>query len=162
MNRIGGYIDKLISCVNVRKKKYAIYWDKQADNESEGNFTFMEHIFDHKPTLEEIKSIIIGWYNAKIDHEILTGFVWKDMSVWLSTENQFNYKVAFDAAVMSNGTTLPVKFKFGNDEEPIYYQFTTIEELQDFYFKAIAYVQEVLENGWKEKDSINWNEYVID
>ena len=161
-NRIGGYIDTLISCVNVRKKKYAIYWDKQEDKESDGNFTFMQHVFDHKPTLEEIKSVIISWYNAKIDNEILTGFVWKGMSVWLSTENQFNYKVAFDAAVMSNGATLPVKFKFGNDEEPIYYQFTTIEELQDFYFKAIAYVQSVLESGWREKDSINWSEYVID
>ncbi len=161
-NRVGGYIDKLISCINPRKKKYAIFWDKRADAESEGNFTFMQHIFDHKPTLEEIKGIIIAWYNSKIDCDIISGFVWNDLPVWLSIENQFNYKAAFDAAVMSNGATLPVTFKFGTDDEPVYHQFTDMEELQDFYFKGLAYKQSVLESGWKEKDEINWDDYVID
>ena len=158
-NRIGGYIDTLISCVNVRKKKYAIYWDKQEDKESEGNFTFMQHEFDHKPTLEEIKSVIISWYNAKIDNEILTGFVWKGMSVWLSTENQFNYKAAYDLCVQNGGQTLPVLFKFGDTENPIYHQFTTQEELSDFYIKAMQFISDTLSAGWIMKDTVDWNQY---
>ena len=40
------------------------------------------------------------------------------MPVWLSSENQFNYKAAYDLAVQTGGATLPVTFKFGTDEVP--------------------------------------------
>ena len=120
----------------------------------------MEEDFDHKPTDAEIKDVIVKWYNSEIDNEIISGFTWNDLPIWLSMENQFNYKTAFDAAVMSNGATLPVTFKFGSDV-PTYYEFTTIEELSDFYYKAIAYVQYVLQKGWDKKDSFNIKNYQV-
>ena len=81
------------------------------------------------------------------------------MPVWLSSENQFNYKAAYDLAVQTSGSNLPVTFKFGDTKNPVYYKFETIEDLQDFYMKAMIHVNSVLSEGWTSKDSIEWEEY---
>ena len=97
--------------------------------------------------------------NTDIDRQILSGFVWNNMSVWLSSENQFNYKAAFDLAMQTDGATLPVTFKFGTTEAPVYHEFTTVSELTDFYTAAMAHVNTVLKAGWMEKDSFDWSPY---
>jgi len=149
---------KYIECINPKKNRWRIRWNLQ--EKEKGIIEYMEEDFDHLPTMEEIKDTVIRWYNDVIDQEIISGFTWNGLQVWLSMENQFNYKTAFDAAVMSNGATLPVKFKFGT-EKPIYYEFTNIDELSDFYYKAIAYVQSTLQEGWIRKDSFNIKNYEI-
>lgn len=121
--------------------------------------TWQEHTFNHIPTLSEIKSVITEYYNKLIDQTILSGLVWNGMSVWLSNENQFNYKVAYDLAVQTNGASLPIVFKFGSDDEPIYHEFKTLDELSNFYITSINYVQNILHEGWKKKDDINWDIY---
>jgi hypothetical protein len=118
--------------------------------------TWQEYTFNHIPTLSEIKSVITDYYNKLIDETILTGFVWNDMNVWLSSENQFNYKVAYDLAVQTNGASLPITFKFENENGAAYYEFKNLEEMSDFYIKCVNYVQTVLMNGWKQKDGIKW------
>lgn len=161
MQKVTGSSDvKHIECINPKKDKWKVRWAIKATEN--GAAEYMEEDFDHKPTVDEIKGIIIGWYNSNIDTEIVSGFVWNGTSVWLSTENQFNYKTAFDAAVMSGGATLPVKFKFGDDDTPVYHEFKTIEELSDFYYKAIAFVQSVLQKGWDEKDLLNFKVYEVE
>lgn len=121
--------------------------------------TWQEHTFDHIPTLSEIKNVIIDFYNIEIDKKIVSGLTWNDMQIWLSTENQFNYKAAYDLAVQTNGLNLPVTFKFGTNETPIYYEFSTIEELSNFYITSLTYVQNMLKEGWIKKDTINWEIY---
>ena len=121
--------------------------------------TWYETWLSGKPTLKQIKEIVINAINKDVDDEILSGFVWKDMPVWLSTENQFNYKAAYDLAVMSQGKSLPVLFKFGTTENPIYHTFETLEDISDFYLSAMAYISKTLEDGWIMKDSIDWSEY---
>lgn len=147
----------LIECINPKIGKYRIRWDVQPYNED--MVSFMEEDILHKPTIEEIKDIVRYGINQATDEAILSGFTWKDMPVWLSTENQFNYKATYDLAVMKESSVLPVVFKFGTTDTPIYHEFTTLEELEDFYLKAIAYIRDTLADGWKMKDSINWNEY---
>lgn len=152
----------LIECINPKLKKYRIRWDVQPYFNEEGEeqgVSFMEAEVLHKPTLEEVKKIVLNGYNEKIDEQIVSGFVWKGMSVWLSSENQFNYKAAYDLAVMSQGKTLPSVFKFGTTDEPVYYTFSTLEDLSDFYLSAMAYINKCLVDGWKEKDNIDWSAY---
>ena len=62
-----------------------------------------EYNLPYKPTLESLKSIILSLENSKIDREIKEGYVWEGMNVWLSSENQFNYKAAYDLAVQTQG-----------------------------------------------------------
>lgn len=154
----------LIECINPYIGKYRIRWDVQPKEVSENDYeavTFYETeiIQKYKPRLMDIKDVILGAINADVDEKILSGFTWKGMVVWLSSENQFNYKAAYDLTLQSGGQTLPVLFKFGTTDEPIYYSFETVEELSDFYIGAMKYISDTLAEGWKEKDSIDWSLY---
>ena len=121
--------------------------------------TWTEALVPFKPSLEQLKKLILDAINKEVDEKILSGFVWKDMPVWLSTENQFNYKAAYDLAVMSSGQSLPVMFKFGTTENPVYYHFSTLEDISDFYVSAMAYINTTLAEGWQKKDAIDWSVY---
>lgn len=121
--------------------------------------TWYETWLSGKPSIEQVKGIVLDTMNKEVDQKILYGMVWKDMPIWLSSENQFNYKAAYDLAVMSQGKSLPVTFKFGTTDTPIYYTFETLEDLSDFYISAMAYINKTLEDGWKKKDSIDWGVY---
>ncbi len=158
MKRIEGTTGvKLLECTHPAKNRWRIRWDVQ--EREDGSATYMEEEFNHKPTDDEIKQTVIGWNNAQTDEAILSGFVWNGMPVWLSRENQFNYKAAHDLAVQTEGATLPVKFKFGTDDVPCYHTFQTVEELTDFYMQSIQYVQNLLDEGWSRKDAFNLDSY---
>lgn len=118
-----------------------------------------KYVFNHIPSIDEIKNIIISYYNNITNEKILSGFVWNGMKVWLSTENQFNYKAMFDIAIQTKGSNLPVRVKFGDNENIIYYEFSDLEELSNFYHEMINYIQNTIQNGWKKKDNINWDIY---
>lgn len=161
MNKATGSTDvKLIECINPKKGKWKIRW--AVTDKGDGTAEWVEEVFTHKPSADEIKDTVIGWYNDKIDSEILSGFEWNGKAVWLSTENQFNYKAAYDLAVQTQGANLPVTFKLGTDDKPEYYEFSTVDDLGDFYTKAMAYIQGVLANGWQEKDTFDITKYVAD
>lgn len=130
------------------------------DNALWYEFVFYKKI-NPNPTIEQIKEVIKGEINEQTDKKILSGFVWNDIPVWLSEENQMNFKAAYDLAFQSGGATLPVTFKLGEDGqgEPIYYEFTNMNDFSDFYMKAVAYIQQCLSDGWAEKDSIDWSVY---
>lgn len=149
MKRVDGNPNiSLIECTNPVKGLWRIRWDIQTTS-------YMEEEFDHKPTSEEVKNIVLSYYNREIDNSILSGMEYEGAMVWLSTENQFNYKAAYDLAVQTNGQSLPVTFKFGTDDEPKYREFTTLEELSDFYRKSISYVLTTLQEGWEKKDGFD-------
>jgi hypothetical protein len=121
--------------------------------------TWSVHTFTKRPSFMQLKNFILSEINKRVDGNILSGFKWNGMPVWLSTENQFNYKAAYDLAFQTNGASLPTVFKFGTTENPIYYKFDTLEELTDFYTKALTYINEQLAIGWYKKDSIDWSVY---
>lgn len=156
---------ELVECVNPITNKWRVRWDVQANagtdekGEQETGVNYMEEEFSCKPTFPEIKELITGWFNQSIDEQILSGFVWNGYPVWLSTENQFNYKAAYDLAVQTNGATLPVTFKFGSVETLVYHEFKSLDELTDFYTKSVAFVQDTLKEGWVKKDTFNFVPY---
>lgn len=158
--KVNGCIGVLpIECVNPRKNKWKVRWN--ITEKEDGSSDWYEQDYDHKPTLEEIRDTIVKFHNGQVDAKILSGFSWKDMPVWLSSENQFNYKASFDLAVQTNGQNLPVRFKFGTDKDPKYYDFKTVDELSDFYTSAIKFINDTLQAGWAEKDSIDFSVYSI-
>lgn len=139
--------------------KYLVRWNGQQDPKAKGVISFDEISFPYKPSLDTIKEVILGVENSRIDKKILSGFVWNGMSVWLSSENQFNYKAAYDLATQTNGYSLPVTFKFGDTENPVYHEFKTLDDIADFYVKAMSHVNNTLKEGWESKDSIDWSLY---
>lgn len=150
----------VLECINPMKGRWILRYDIKP-TENNGEVSFISQVIEHKPAIKEAKDIILSWMNSEIDKKILEGFEWDGMSVWLSAENQFNYKAAYDLAVQTEGLNLPVTFKFGTTDEPVYYEFTTVEELTDFYTKAMAYINKQLADGWAAKDAVDWSPYVL-
>ena len=64
--------------------------------------------------------------------------------------------------MQNGGATLPVTFKFGTDEEPRYRTFRKLEELTDFYTKAMKHIQDTLADGWKKKDAFDPEKYRVE
>lgn len=108
---------------------------------------------------DNLKDLLLTALNRETQNKIISGFVWRDMKVWLSIENQMNYKNNYDLAISTNGDILPVTFKFGNDDEPVYYQFNRIEDLEEFYIAMNTHISDTLSEGWDIKNSINWANY---
>lgn len=154
----GNLQTKYIECIDNIRNIWKVRWDFTKDVDG---LSFEEKTFKYKPSLSQIKDLICDYYNKKTDEAILSGFVWNNMSVWLSSENQFNYKAAYDLAVQTKGASLPVKFKFGDSINPIYYSFKNLNEFTDFYVQAMTYINTTLEQGWTKKDQINWNKYDV-
>lgn len=110
------------------------------------------------PDYEEWRKQKVEQINADTDQRILSGYTWLDGNgishlVWLSSENQFNYKALYDLAVQTDGANLPVKIKLGTDESVEYHTFYEIDELQDFYTGCVQWVNDCLNVGWDIKDT---------
>ena len=52
-------------------------------------------VFYGNITEKYVKDKVNKFINEKTDWKIKSGFTWKDYKVWLSSENQFNYKAAY-------------------------------------------------------------------
>lgn len=160
------------------KSTYRIMWNYQPimineydESESENNqyedpvfASWMQETFFEKPDVQQIKNIILNNINSEIDKKILNGFSWDDgngtvINVYLSSENQFNYKAAYDLAYQTNGKSLPFVLKFGEIDDPQYYMFNDLDKFTDFYTSCINFINSTLQEGWSKKDSIDWTKY---
>lgn len=173
-----GYKESL----KINDKHYIIMWDYQPimieeyDEKGEPTgevhedpiyATWMQETFLIKPDIRDIKTIILENINRGIDKQILNGFSWEDESgttvnVYLSTENQFNYKAAYDLAFQTNGQSLPFVMKFGEMDNPQYYVFDDLNKFTVFYISCINFINNTLQEGWHKKDSIDWEKYNFD
>ena len=150
---------RLLECVNPVRNKWRVRWDVQ--QREDGSADYMEAELDHQPTEAEISAAVKEWYNVQTEKAILSGFTYDGTPVWLSQENQYNYKAAYDLAVQTDGKTLPVTFKFGTDDEPVYRTFDTLDDLTDFYTSAVKFIQDTIADGWKRKDAIDLSKYAV-
>lgn len=110
-------------------------------------------------SIEDVKAAIIADINNSVTKKIIEGFEWEDNKVWLTNENQLNYKTAYDLALLDEKSFLPVTFKFGTDEEPVYKTFDTLDDLEDFYIASVQHIKNTIQEGWQMKNSIDWSEY---
>lgn len=159
MDRIQGHKDvKVLECTNPVKGLWRMRWDIVVADDS-NSATYMEEQFDHKPTKAEVKALIYQYYNDKTEEGITSGLMFEGSVVWLSTENQANYKAAYDLAVQTQGESLPYKVKLGGDENPVYREFTTLQEFKSFYTSIVKHIQRCVEEGWTEKDGFEIEKY---
>lgn len=160
MSKIYGATERQDGLYKIGRKKYELIFGYGEDEQ--GGYNYRETFKGRKPELSEIKDIIVSLVNASVDEKILSGYQWQGKAVWLSSENQFNYKSVYDLAVQTEGASLPVKLKLGTTEEPEYVTIETLEEFSAFYVGAIQFIQKVLEEGWTEKDNIDWTKFECD
>ena len=112
-------------------------------------------------SLHDVKDAIIKDIDARTDAKILNGYPFtpdgaeEPIIVWLSKESQTNFSEAQRLQI------IPVKFKLNEteDKQPIYHTFETVEELNRFYLGGVQYINQCLNEGWTEKDGIDWAPY---
>lgn len=150
--RCNGATERADKLVCLSSSNYLLIFGFYTD--ADGNKYTWRKYYDHKPTVREVKQDISDLINAETDAKILTGFTWNGKPVYLSTENQMNFKAAYDIARDTQGASLPVKFKLGEDAnaEPVYHTFTKLEPLADFVMKVTSFVVSTLKEGWDKKD----------
>ena len=147
-----------IECTNPRHNLWRVRWDFQQDAET-GLYSFLEYEFGHKPDIGEIRDLIFKSINDEVDKAILQGFQWEGEMVWLSVENQLNYKAAYDLAIQTEGASLPITLKFGTDVAPVFRTFATVHDLSEFYLASVRYVQQQVSLGWERKSLIDFSPY---
>lgn len=145
--------------LRISAKKYLLIWGYDTDGNGQG-YNWRKY-YNHKPTISDLRKDIHALIDKQTDGKILTGCKWNGMSVYLSEENQRNFKAAYDLAVQLNGQTLPLMFKLGEDADGTaqYYTFEDMDTFTSFYTTCIAHIQTCLQDGWTEKDSIDWSKY---
>lgn len=150
--RCNGAAERADALVCLSKTNYLLIFGFGTDEDG-NNYTWRKY-YDHKPSVHEIKQDISELINKETDAKILTGFTWNGKPVYLSAENQMNFKAAYDIARDTAGASLPIKFKLGEDAdgEPVYHTFTKLEPLADFVMKAMSFVVTTLNEGWVKKD----------
>lgn len=122
----------------------------------------------------DIKKAILADIDADTDEKILNGYEWtilhgddegKAVKVWLSKENQNNFKAKHDAAKeYPDLVTFPMKYKVSEDEneKAIYEVFESFEELARFFVGGLGYIETCYQAGWAIKDSIDFSVYKTD
>lgn len=113
------------------------------------------------PNIEQIRQAIVDDINNRVSERILTGFVWKGLPIWLSKDNQRNISDLWMIAKQTDGANLPVTLKLNEDEngKSVFHTFYKTNELLDFYKGASGFIIDCLNDGWNEKDSIDYGVY---
>lgn len=161
MEKVYGAQGAQNSLTKVGRKEYEIIYGYGEDEN--GGYNWRKR-YDHKPTVAEIKNDVETLINGETEKKILSGFEWRGIKVWLSLENQINFKAAYDLAVQTDGETLPKKLKLGEDDEgrPMYHLFESVSEFTEFYKSAVEYIEKTIQEGWEQKDGVNYGEYIDD
>lgn len=153
--------DRWLTCQNPQVHIYHLMVHKGEAVEGSDEVEAVIASLVGKPSLEQIKDAVMGWIDQQTDQRILTGCTFEGHLVWLSAENQLNYKAAYDLAMQFQGAhgTLPLTFKLGTTEEPVYREFKTLEDLTAFYLSVVSHKTACLTEGWRAKDNIDWGRY---
>ena len=162
MNKINGLASEF-ALVKEEGSRTVISYGFEAEQGGE-KATWYEVYFPKKqgkPDLEAVKKAVIADINARTDEKIINGYPFtpdgaeEPIIVWLSKESQMDFSEAHRLQIV------PVKFKLNEteDKEPIYHTFETFEELDSFYKGGVQYINQCLNEGWAEKDGIDWAPY---
>ena len=151
MEKIYGASAAQDGVVKVSNKSYILFFGYGEDIMGGYNY---RHRFDHKPTVDELRSVIEDHVNTLTQERIVGGYRWNGKQVWLSGENQQNYTSDYLAG------ELPVKVRVYDpdaDASGTVAFIETPEELADFYHGMVAHVHMCIEDGWSVKDSVDYD-----
>ena len=161
VNKYSGNVSDFVPVVEDASRVVISYGLKEL---GDGKAEWHEVVFYKKqgrPSFEAAKKAILADIDAQTDEKILNGYPFtpdgaeEPIIVWLSKESQTNFSEAHRLQIV------PVKFKLNEtaDKQPIYHTFETFEELDRFYKGGVQYINQCLNEGWQEKDSIDWAPY---
>lgn len=151
MDKIYGTSVRQDGLQQVGRKNFTLFYGLYTDEQ--GSTYEYRYSFDHRPTWNEVKEVLIEAINEHTQEVITNGFVWNDQRVWLSEENQRNFIML--EKLTSEEYPLTVKINEDTDGSPNYYTFVNEEEFVAFSRLCFQHVIDTLRTGWNEKDSLD-------
>lgn len=147
MRIISGYLSALLELINPYENIWYLRWNKWSNEDGDHWF---EETIEGTPTIDQVKTIIEDFYNQEAQKKILEGFIYNDKVIWLSSENQMNYKSLFDLKAEKN----VIKTSDGS-----YLTFESFKDYEKFYYAIIEFIQTTLQECWNNKDNFDYSEY---
>lgn len=141
------------------RRRWTIYYGFGKDDENDDYGWDYRHVFEHRPTMDEIRSVILAQIDADTHDTILQGMVWNGQLVWLSDENQRNYTLWALSAERSG--VMPT-VKLGSDEEPFLHTFVDIDEVHSFISAVAAHIDNAINANRQAKAEIYWQVYELE
>ena len=164
MNKVFGKKECFVP-VREDESRVIVSYDYQEEADGE-NATWFEVYFykksDGKPGIERVKAAIIKDIDERTDYKSEHGYKWQEKPVKLNWENRQNFKAVHDAAAMyPQSVTFPKLFKLsdGDDGQAVYYTFTSMQELAQFYLGGLGWIEQCVEEGFAKKDSFDFTPY---
>lgn len=155
MDKIYGAPIRQDGLQKVGRNRWDLFYGFGKDEDNEMGYNWRTS-FDHQPTIEEVKETITAQISQNTQKAIIEGYEWNGMKVWLSSENQANYTLAYDMAKNGDLEDMPT-VKLGTDEAPVYYTFEDIEELTAFVTGMQQHIQSCLNASWTERREMDWS-----
>lgn len=154
MEKIYGGNERQDSLVKVGKSYYLYYGFGKDHEEDENGFNY-RHQFDHKPTAEEIKEVVIEAIDMDTRERITNGFSYEGYKVNLSVENQVNY------SMFKNMGRYPVVIKVEDASGSDVTISLTKDNYAAFYSSVQNHIKDCLQSCWAEKTSLDLSCYVL-
>lgn len=119
MEKIYGTKQRQDCLVRTGRSKWILFFGFWKDDEKSESGWEYRHTFNRKPTLSEVKEIVVSAINKTTEEKIINGFVWNKKPIYLSPENQLN----FSAIERSENIPYPLTLKINEQEDgtPIYH-----------------------------------------
>lgn len=157
MEKIYGTKQRQDCLVHTGRSKWILFYGFWKDDEKSESGWEYRHTFYRKPTLSEVRELVVSAINKTTEEKIINGFVWNGMQIYLSPENQLN----FAAIERSENIPYPLTLKINEQEDgtPIYHTFENANDFIAFSQSACAYVIKSVQDGWREKDSVDWTKF---
>jgi len=143
----------------IKDSLYKISWDLKNIGGSEYSWKYCT--MNYIPSINNIKKIIEDDINKYIQNSIINKFYWNDMKVNLEIDNQIDYKLLYDSSIILDGENLPEIVKFKKNNEDIYYEFTSLEDLQDFILCMNEHIRKYIKLGYEKKNAVNYLDYKL-
>lgn len=141
------------------KRRWLLFFGLYEDEEGK-TYEYRE-TFDHRPSLDEIKSVINAQISSDADERKRSGFVWKGLPVRYDEEAERNI-TGLSVKIPRLGTAMfPLTLKLGDcpDGSPAFHKFADAEEFESFTDALLAFAQDCYAKSWQEKSEIDWTKF---
>lgn len=157
MEKVYGSPKRQDGLYKVGRNKYELIYGFGED--SQGGWNWRQR-FSHKPTIDEIKTAIVATIEKESAYSLRYGLKWNDNPVEYTEERKSDLTgilVALQGGLMQ----LPITLNLGTntDGSPVFYEFTTAEELTQVAVALSNHKIAVCEKEWAEKYSIDWSAF---
>lgn len=143
--------------MNIGRQDWALTYGYGTDEVGAWNWC---GLYARKPTAEEVKQAVRDAIDAETKDKIVNRFEYDGTRVYLSDEKQRNF-----ASIESNADiTFPLTLKLNEETDgtPVYRTFAAREDFAAFSKAASSHILEAIQEGWREKDSVDWSVFGIE